>query len=97
LRPGEHRVRFTVIAGALRGRVVMGENQCNARRLLRGTRIDRPDRSFSDRSFDHKAIQRVLLHLKGVARAAGDFQSPVHAVVRLADNALRIKRVRADR
>ncbi len=94
--PGKHRMRLAVIAGALRGRVAMGEDQDDARRLLRSTRIDRFDFSLSDRRFDHKAVQRVLLHLIGVARAAGDFQSSVDAVERLADDALGIKRIRAD-
>ncbi len=73
-RSGKHRVGLTVIARALLGRVAMGEDQRDAWRLLRGSRIDRFDLSFTDRSFDHKAIQRVvaLLHLVGVARAAGD-------------------------
>ena len=97
LHPGEHRLSFSVIAGTLRGRVAMGENQHNARRLLGSTRIDRSDRSFSDRGFDHKAIQHVvLLHLIGVTRAAGDLQSAVHAVERFADDALCIERIWAD-
>ena len=90
-------MRFAVIAGALRGRVAMGENQRDARRLLRRPRIDRFDPSLSDRGLDHKTIQHVvLLHLIGVARAAGDLQSAVHAVEWLADDALRIEGIGAD-
>ena len=74
----------------------MGEDQYDARRLRRGTGIDRFDLSLSDRRFDHKAIQRVLLHLVGVACAAGDFQSRVNTIERFADDVLRIKRIRAD-
>ena len=97
LRACEDRVRFTVVAGALRGCVAMGENQRNARRLLRSTRIDRYDPSRSDRGFDDKAVQRVLLlHFVGVARAARNLQSAVHAVEGLADNALCVECIRAD-
>ncbi len=97
-RAGEHRVGLSVVSRALIRRVVVGEDKNDARRLLRGACIDRFDLSFSDRSFDHKAIQRVLLHLVGVAGAAGDFQPPVDTIERFADNALRadIECIRAD-
>ena len=75
----------------------MRKDQNYSGRFLRRARIDRFDLAFSDRRFDHEAIQRVLLHFISVARAAGDFKSPVHAVERLADNALGVKRIRADR
>ena len=97
LRAGQHRVCLAVIAGALRGRVAMSEDQRDARRLFRSTRVNRSDRSFSDRGFDHKAIQHVLLlRLIGVARAAGNLQSTVYAIDWLADNALCIEDIRAD-
>src|SRR3982074_3316979 len=97
---GQHRVGLAVVARALMGRVTIGENEDDARRLLRSARIDRFYRSFSDRSFDHKAVQRVLtlLHLVGVARAAGNFQSPVNTIERFADDAIGtdIKGIRAN-
>src|SRR6185369_17534049 len=96
-RPGEYGMRFAVITGALRGCVAMGENQCDARRFLRRPRVKRFDPSFSDRGLDHITIQHVvLLHLIGVARAAGDLQWAIHAVEWLADDALRIEGIRAD-
>jgi hypothetical protein len=96
-RPRKHRVGLAVIACALLGRVSMREDQNDPGRFLRRARIDRFDLSFSDRRFDRKAIQRfILLHLIRVARSAGNFQSPVHAIERFADNALCVKCIRAD-
>src|SRR3982074_3114424 len=99
-RAGQHRVGLAVVAHALMGRVTIGENEDDARRLLRSECIDRFYRSFSDRSFDHKAVQGVLtlLHLIGVARAAGNFQSAVNTIERFADDAIGtdIKGIRAN-
>ena len=99
LRAGEHGVGLVMIAGALLGRVSIGQHQDHARRSLGRTRIDGLDPALADRRFDDEAIgrRRPLLHLVGVARAAGDLQPAVDAVERLADDALRadIERVRS--
>ena len=90
-RSRKHRVGLAVIACALRRGVSMREDQNYSGRVLRRACVDRFDLALSDRSFDHKAVQRVvaLLHLIGVARAAGDLQPAVDTIERLADNALR--------
>ena len=90
-------MRLAVIAGALRGSVAISENQCDARRVLRRTGVDRLDRTLSDRGLNHEAIQHaLLLRLIGVTRPAGNLQSTVHAVERFSDNALLIEGVAAD-
>jgi hypothetical protein len=67
----------------------MCQDQNDARRLLGGVRIDGFDHSLANRSFDDKPVGGALLHFEGVASSAGYFESPVDAIERLSDDALR--------
>ncbi len=88
-----------MIAGALLGRISMGEYQDHAGRSLRHIRIDGIDSSLADRGFDDEAISRLrtLLEFVGVESAACDLEPTVDAIERLADDALRtdIERVKS--
>ncbi len=74
-RSRQHRMSLPVIAGALCGGVTVGEHENHARRVFCSARIDRSDRSLSDRGFDHEAVERVplLLYFIRIDRGACDF------------------------